>query len=969
MVGKNRIYRFSQDSQGQLWLATLGQGLQRFDPQTNQIIPTPTHQLSSSSTQVTRLYDAIADDQDQVWLLPFPDLPFLAGGVHSYDEQSKQYEKFIDEPFVKDMLFLDDNQWLLISDSAGLMTLNTKSKNVSFWQTATNNAPERTNDAFKDSQNNLWFATATQGLARYQPDEKSFSYINTSDGLLSDRLTSIIEDQQGNLWLGSDKGLSRYNHEQNSILNISRQEGLLLNRFYKRSASIDKDGILHFGTHSGLVSLDPQNFDSNMSNLMVYINDFKLLNQSVDWQTQQQNNPLTKPIEFTKELVLDHQSYMFSFGFGASDYINPEKITFAYQMEGLDDQWVYTNGNNRVASYTTLRPNNYLFKVKAKDQYGNWSSNEAQIAITILPPWWLSLPAYAGYLTLTMLCAYLFTTNRTRKFVRHAIALEKSVATRTQELKQSRDQVTQLLEQKQQLFASVSHEFRTPLTLILSPVEHLLSDERGKPIVNELQLIKRNSRRLLRMVDQLLEFAKLEQHQSSQKEKVSLKQTLDIIVPSFEMLVKGKNISLTMASFDDVVLTMLPDSLNKILINILSNAFKYSPENSAITLTITEHNSTIAIAIKDTGVGINEYDLDAVFQRFNRATHGHTEAVPGAGIGLALVKELVEANDGTISLQSTVGEGSTFTVTLPCSSADGQIINDEYQHDIVHEHLDLEIDSIKTSDVIRQDSNQIISNSATERSILIIDDNPDLRHLLTEQLSQDYQCISAENGQIGLTLAKEQLPDLIISDVMMPVMDGFELTSKLKQDSLTSHIPVILLTAKGSTENRIKGLQLLADDYLAKPFNMTEVRIRIHNILAIREIIKQKYKQAVDHVRPDEKLAQISTNEVEQQFIQQVNLQIDNYYTDSDFGAKVLSKEVGVSERQLQRKLKAQFDLSFPELLRNYRLNKALEMLKAGQRVSQIYHEVGFSSHSYFSSCFKAKFDKTPKAYQQELEC
>lgn len=333
-----------------------------------------------------------------------------------------------------------------------------------------------------------------------------------------------------------------------------------------------------------------------------------------------------------------------------------------------------------------------------------------------------------------------------------------------------------------------------------------------------------------------------------------------------------------------------------------------------------------------------------------------------------MVKELVEANDGTISLQSQVGEGSTFTVSLPCTSAEGQIITDEYQQDIVQEHLDLEIDSIKTNDVQSQDNEQIISDTSTERSILIIDDNPDLRNLLTEQLSGEYQCISAENGKIGLTLAIEQLPDLIISDVMMPVMDGFELTRKLKQDRLTSHIPVILLTAKGSTENRIKGLQLLADDYLAKPFNIAEVKIRIHNILAIREIIKQKYKQAVDEVHPEAKLAQISSNEIEQQFIQQVNQQIDNYHKDSDFSAKILSREIGVSERQLQRKLKAQFDLSFPELLRNYRLNKALEMLQEGQRVSQIYHEVGFSSHSYFSSCFKAKFDKTPKAYQQTLD-
>ncbi len=964
-VDDNRLYRVVADDSG-LWLATLGQGLQRFSYQNNQLQQIQHAKPTLTDIPMTGLFDAFVDSNKRLWLLPFPDLPHLAGGIVEYDWTSGNFQTYLEAPFISDILQLSTNELLLSSGSAGLLTLDTDTKIVTDWQKTISSTPKRIFTVFKDSKNTLWVGTREQGLARFDSKSKKFSFYTTADGLLSNNIFSIVEDNQQNLWLGTDNSLSRFDPTTGQITNLQKRDGLLFSTFYKRAGAKTDNGTILMGSEQGLVSFNPNDFVKQAPAATVIINDFKLLNRSVDWQNNEVDSPLTQPIGMTDSLELTHEDYMFSFSFAALEYIRPDKIQFAYKMEGLNKQWLYTSAAERVASYTTLSPGDYTFMVKATNRDGQWSEHATTINVTVLPPWWLSWQAYIIYLLGSLACIYCYIQFRTQKLVKRAAALEQNVTERTQELQTSRDQVSDLLSQKQQLFASVSHEFRTPLTLILSPIEYLLSDKKGQHITKELSLIKRNGRRLLRMVDQLLEFAKLEMHDNSQMEQVSLKQTLDIIVPSFEPLVKSKNIQLSLSDYDDVTLSMLPDSLNKIMINILSNAFKYSGKDSKITVLVTNRTGWVDIAISDTGIGISESDVEVVFQRFNRATHGHSEAVPGAGIGLALVKELVEANQGEITLTSVVKQGSTFTVTLPVAGvapALGGATNTSMQ-EVIHEHLDLEIDSVTTSDPLVVNNTSLTPDS-TQKSVLIVDDNPDLRELLYQQLNGQYQCLLAENGQVGLDIAKEQLPDLVISDVMMPVMDGYQLTRSLKSDQLTSHIPIILLTAKGSMESRLKGLQLLVDDYLAKPFNIEELTLRIYNILTIRDIVKQRYKQVIDEVNPQPQMDKLSVNEVEQAFITRVNEQLATNHTDPDFNAKILSKALSVSERQLQRKLKAQFDLGFPELLRSYRLNKAIEMLNAGQRVSQIFHIVGFSSHSYFSSCFKAKFGKTPKEHQQ----
>ncbi len=969
-----RVFRVTEDNNDNLWLATIGSGLQQWSATAQQLTSYADLTARDFDFPMAAIFDTFVDNSARLWAVVFPEQPHTDGGLAQFVADDPSFEYVMTTPNLSDIVQLDDQHIVLTSDYQGVYSLNPDTRQVTPWQPTIASTPQHIRDAHKDSQGNLWLGTEGQGLALYDADKKQFSFVSVADGLLSNNIVSVTEDKDQRLWLGSPIGLSRYDPVNKTILNIEQQDGLLFTRFYPRSAFASTDGLIAMGTTSGLIWFNPDDFNESKSLPEVIISDFKLFNQPVPLQSSDPQSPLVKPIEFTEQITLGHQDYVFSFAFSVPEYTRPDTVMFAYQMIGLDDKWVITDATNRVASYTTLPAGDYVFNVKAGNVQGQWSEQITSVKVTILPPWWLSLPAYISYFLLIISSIYLFIRLRTQKLRERADILEQSVTQRTQELKNSHDQlalqsqtVSNLLAQKQRLFASVSHEFRTPLTLILSPVDQLLSQPKGQPISKELTLIKRSGRRLLRMVDQLLEFAKLEQLSStdSQSEPISLEQTLNIIIASFEPLVSSKQISLHVDAYEDVTLMLLPDSLNKILINILSNAFKYTPANGDIWVSVVTINERVDIIIKDSGIGIAQSDHQSIFERFNRATHNHGESISGAGIGLALVKELVEANQGHISLTSELSQGSTFTISLPVASAEQTALAVEGTavKQILHDHLDLEIDSVLTvSESIVNETADIASELKT---LLIVDDSADMRNLLSDQLSRDYHCLLAEHGESGLNIAREQLPDLVISDVMMPVMDGYEFTSALKGDELTSHIPVILLTAKGSMESRLKGLQLLVDDYLAKPFNIEELRLRIHNILSIREIIRKRFSQQVDSGNAQTKDNKDSgLNETDQCFFDKLSQQLEQHYNDTELTAKVLCNTLGISERQLMRKLKALLGLGFSEWVRNYRLNKSCELLNQGHRASQVYFDVGFSSHSYFSSCFKAKFGVTPKQYQ-----
>jgi DNA-binding response OmpR family regulator/two-component sensor histidine kinase len=460
--------------------------------------------------------------------------------------------------------------------------------------------------------------------------------------------------------------------------------------------------------------------------------------------------------------------------------------------------------------------------------------------------------------------------------------------------------IDSLLKQKEKLFSNVSHEFRTPLTLILTSIERLIPRPALKSINLELSMIQRSGQRLLIMVDQLLAFSRVENLPSKQIERVSLQQTISLMVASFESLMKSKHICLSVNDYKDVTLSMIPDSLNKILINILSNAFKYTAVQGQISLNVTTMAQTVEIAITDNGIGISEKDIEVVFvfERFSRVDTCQEGFTPGTGIGLALVKELVEANNGDISLSSKLNEGSTFTIVLPVSlgSQQEKWVASSTIADSIDQQLTLAISQITVNpDNIESDETTEVNVDNEQKSILIIDDNVDMRILLKAHFEQDYGCLIAENGQSGLNIAKAQLPDLIISDIMMPVMDGYQLAQQLKSDEMTCHIPIIMLTAKGCLESRLKGLELLIDDYIAKPFNLKELSLRVHNTLSIRDIVRKQSRHEVETAQTLQSDEKNSLNDIEQQFLDKLTLLLEQHHANPELDSQLLSELMHLS--------------------------------------------------------------------------
>ncbi len=556
---------------------------------------------------------------------------------------------------------------------------------------------------------------------------------------------------------------------------------------------------------------------------------------------------------------------------------------------------------------------------------------------------------------------------RTASLSNRTKLLAKEVDDRTREIKEHEqliqhqaDHLEELLQIKEKLFTNVSHEFRTPLTLILGPIGRLLEGERDPHRASQLQVIKHNGQRLLRLVDQLLGLSRLSSEEPRTRAAQPLRPLVQSIVSSFQALVDDKKIQLEFMESDDLWVNCAPDALEKILLNLLSNAVKYTPSGGRISVCIKpQGEQLVELTVSDTGIGIPEEHQSSVFDRFHRVD-GAGEAIPGAGLGLAVVKELAEAHGGTVDLVSATGKGTIFTVTLPRHHTEVKGAADTNEP-VASYAAALEVDALSEPVPVLD---RTVNNSVDAKaSILIIEDNREMQNYLVSLLSGTYQCLVACDGELGIEAAVDHVPDLVICDVMLPKADGYEVSQRLKTDERTSHVPIVMLTARGDHESRLKGLHERVDDYLTKPFDDKELLLRISNILSIRDVLRRRYSgQLYVNSNSGSQLA-----EKEQRFLDKLQTVLKRHHTDPDFRIQQMSGEMTMSDRQLQRKLKAVIDHSPVEYLRAYRLKRAVEKLETGMPVGLVADDVGFSSPAYFSSCFKAQFGATPSEYQQGL--
>ena len=827
-------------------------------------------------------------------------------------------------------------------------------------------------DIFEDSEGTLWFATL--GAIYYKElHSDSLTKYDRIDHLCLKNTYVILEDNSRNLWLSGRYGLYRFKPWElpDHILKLyDIEDGLPFNDLGYFSFFRDNNGKFLLGgqqgSNSGFVYFYPDSIKNNIRIPPVAITDFKVRNDSYS---------LDSNIIYQKTVGLKYNENFFSFEFTALNFTNPGKNKYAYKLDGLDEEWIYS-GNRRFANYTGVPPGNYTFRVKGSNHNGYWNEEGSSIQLTISPPPWGTWWAYCIYILILIL---LFFAWRRYDLKRHRLKKQLEIE------HIEKEKLGELDSMKSRFFANVSHEFRTPLTLILGPLGNLKKEVSSEKGVNDLDIIKRNALRLQQLINQLLNLSKLESGKMKlQAREQNILQLVRGYTQNFESLAKQKSIKLEIKSeLKEFLIWIDRDKIEKILYNLLSNAFKYTDSGGAITVQVgrssIQHPASsiqdnVKISVSDTGSGIDADKLPHIFDRFYQAEDASNNYQEGTGIGLALTKELVELHHGEITVSSKEGEGSTFLISLPLGdthlSADEKASIDEQVPSDKSQLSDSQtvIAEMEGGIHLLQDEDEISDTS--KAIILIIENNPDLRSYIRGQLERNYNILEAYDGKQGFSKAVDFIPDLILSDVMMPEMDGYELCARVKSDERTSHIPLVLLTARAAPESRIEGLETGADDFITKPFDPEELHIRIRNLIKQRKRLKEKFLRDIhlEGIQDGSKNDDEALVSIDQKFLVRARETVKKYLSDESFDITIFSSEMNLSRTQLHRKLRALIDQSATEFIRTVRLNHAATLLKHKTgNISEIALDVGFSNPGYFAECFKKQFSILPSEYAKKF--
>jgi len=800
------------------------------------------------------------------------------------------------------------------------------------------------------------FAT-DDGLFRFDSRSKTFirdpilgkAFMGSSHTILF-----LKKDHMGDLWIVAEtpngKELGKAVKQNDGMFLWQpdpRLRRLDLSHVYTIYPDVDPNfnrEILWISTNKGLIRYDPVIKHETMKNFPTYIRRVTIDQDSLVYGG-------TANITSKRQPVFSAGTRHIGFQFSAASYDRSEANQFQYRLEGNDETWSQWTAETRT-EYTNLSDGDYIFRVRSKNVYGV-SGSEDSFSFTILPPWYLSWWAYGIYVLF-----FLGFLNQIRRMEikrinrKHALQLEKVEFSKLKEL----DHL------KSQFYANISHEFRTPLTLILGQTESVMSSaiqikEKGK-----LQVVKRNARRLLNLINELLDLSKLEAGAMELKaQRHNLVSFVKSIFYSFESFAESQHITMTFESEEEQIPVMFdPDKMEKVFNNLVSNAFKFTPAQGTIKVIIRNIDSLQAeIIIKDSGIGIPADQVTHIFNRFYQADSSNTKAYEGTGIGLALTKELIELHKGKISVQSIEGRGSSFTILLPISDigeARGQV------SDLPEEDNSLQVDNDQEIDAGEE---ELITSGPIgdikREIILIVEDNSDVRAYIKEQLVKEYGVIEAHNGEEGLISAQEQIPDLVITDVMMPKMNGYQFSDEMRKNEKTSHIPIIMLTAKASLDDKIEGLETGVDAYLTKPFSAKELQVRVKNLISQRQELRKRFSTATI-IKPSE----VSADSVDQQFFEKTVNTIEAHFYDEYFNAEKLASAVNMSVSQLNRKLKALVDQPAGQLIRSLRLQRAADLFKKNTgTVAEICYQVGFCDQAYFSRAFKKQFGSSPSEYKK----
>ena len=907
--GSSAIMSFAEDSNGRIWIGSFNQGLYSY-----QLRDKSFNNLDSSSFQSHGLVGnyinkIVIDDNDITWVSTTNELIKL-----EYNNAQNG------SPVSMNNFLVSDNGNTSNYYAFDIVSL------------------------FAGENHNLWIGTRGLGLVKFNTSNNTAIWYDEKNGLNMPNINGIIKDSNGNLWLDGTSGINMFDIEQNEFVSYSKNDGLISSSYNKNAVYKDNNGKLYFGGTEGIDYFDPSNIELLNTPPSIYLKNLKVFNEEIKPATEK--STLTKVLSQTDSITLTSKQSVFTIEYAGINFTRPEENQYAYYLDGYEEDWNYV-GEARNATYTNLDAGHYIFKVKAANNDGVWSKTPVTLHIDILPPWWQT--NWAMFLYFLIILALL---SLLRRFEKKRIIDKQQVENE----RQKRMREEELHKERIQFFTNVAHEFSSPLTLILNPIKDILS-EKGDDYSNRLKIkhltIYKNTERLIRLINELLDFSKLESDKIKvHASRLNIVSFIREVINHFKEEALSNHIDLQVKTEDEVIWLWADEGmLEKIVFNLLSNAFKVTPDGGKILVAIKQVNNAIKFEITDTGPGLKDEEIENLFQRFYQGEPLKKGYYSGTGIGLELVNSFVKLHKGSVDVKSKFGHGSTFSVVLPSGNNHfkaSQIIAANGKMSSFRANLikpELQKESVLPSKAERK-----------AKTLLIVEDDPELRNYLKNEFKNEYKVIVSKNGSEGLRLAQEMLPDVIITDVVMPEMDGYDFCEAIRTDIKTSHIPIMMLTAKSKMNNRISGIEKGADVYLVKPFEMKLVRHHLNQLIYSREVIYKKYFKSMGEIQSDTNITSL-----DKAFIEKAINYIHENITSTGLGVESLASHLNLSRSQLYRKMKALTNQTANEFIRNQRLQQAKTLIENGNTdLNNISSLVGFSSTTYFTQRFKDYYGVSP---------
>ncbi len=928
----NVIY---QDKQERLWLGTYKNGILLYTPKDGRIT-----RIGDKGSEFLDICSFSEDINGKIWI-------GTQTGIYSYFNNQLSYEKELNAQLPDIMvhgIIRDKNGKLWVGTfGKGVVVFDEDDKKLYNFTTDHSFPSNAVNYMMEDSRKRILVATR-EGIIIFKDVSQPNIFVSfgAKEGLENTQVRAIQEDHDGYIWISTNGGISRLDEKNKRFYNYNYHDGIPMGDFMDGSTCITPDGTLFFGSQNGACYFNPRELSSPREVSPVTITQFFIYNK----QTESRDTRLPVPIS-NRIVELPYNQNTFNISFNVLDYTQSSQVEFSYMLEGLENAWYSTQGDNQV-TFRNIPHGNYVFKVKTRFRNQEWNENAAQLTVVIAPPLWLTWYAKLSYVIL-----FIFALYALLRFYKRKLDLESSLEV---ERKQSLNK-QELNEERLRFYTNITHELRTPLTLILGPLEDLLSDATLSPKhANKISIIHDSATRLLNLINRILEFRKTEtQNRKLSVAKGDLGQLVQEVGLRYKELNPNNKVNYHIhIETEDTEIFYDADMITIILDNLMSNAAKYTSEGDiTLSLRSVEENQIkyTEISVSDTGHGIDAEALPHIFDRYYQAKSKYQAS--GSGIGLALVKGLSELHEGILKVESAVDTGTTFTLRLLTENTYPNAIH--AQHDMEKKPMDAE--------------ETTITDTPTENHpiVLVVEDNADIREYIRSSFTDIYEVITAKDGKEGWELAQVRIPNIIVSDIMMPVMDGIELCKRIKEDMRTSHIPVILLTAKDSLQDKEEGYASGADSYLTKPFSAKLLHSRINNLLETRKKIASLL--ALADTQPKQESAVSSLNKLDNEFLQKITQIIEENLEMEKMDIAFIADKMCMSHSTLYRKIKGLTDMSANEFIRKVKMRKGVELLMSGQyTISEIAYMIGFSSVAYFRQCFKDEYGMSPSDYVKQKQ-